>query len=224
MNNINNNIDRRDVGAMYMNNPTSIGTVLYGARTPFDQTDECIRSTSAFIMEKSEFDDKCLCDIAISPDKSTPNFQEPVKETVRLTKVDISDNDELLTYIKTDEVLEQLYNLCKDITDGFILVTNWNEYNIQGSLKSAFEYCNKMNYSLDKMPMFICYNRNHACKTMWSANTINFTTVNYFVNLPNLDTRILTTDKTFVKMCKKIFCNNKFEMCEKLFGGNDKED
>ena len=129
---------------MYMNNnPTPIGTVLYGSRTPFDQTDECTRSTSAFIMEKSEFDDNCLCDIVISPDKSTPNFPEPVKETVRLTKVDISDNDELLTYIKTDEVLEQLYNLCKGITDGFILITNWHEYNIQGSLKSAFEYCDK---------------------------------------------------------------------------------
>lgn len=214
MNNINNNIDSRDVGAMYMNNPTPIGTALYGASTAsYNQTDECIRSSSSeFIMEKSEFDDKCLCDIVISPDKSTPNFPEPVKETVRLTKVDISDNDELLTYIKTDEVLEQLYNLCKGITDGFILITNWHDYNIQGSLKSAFEYCNKMNYSLDKMPMFICYNRNHTCKTMWSANTINFITVNYFVNLPNLDTRILTTDKTFVKMCKK------------LFGGNDKED
>lgn len=61
MNNIN-NIDRRDVGAMYMNNPTPSGTVLYGARTPFDQTDECIRSTSEFIMEKSEFDDNCLCE------------------------------------------------------------------------------------------------------------------------------------------------------------------
>ena len=117
-----------------------------------------------------------------------------------------------MTYIKTDEVLEQLYNLCKGITDGFILITNWHEYNIQGSLKSAFEYCNKMNYSIDKMPVFICYNKNHACNSLWSANTINFTTVNYFVDLPDLDTRIMTTDKTFVKMCKK------------LFGGNNKED
>ena len=211
MNNINNNINSRDAGAMYMNNnPTPIGTVLYGARTPFDQTDECTKSTSAFIMEKSEFDDNCLCDIVISPDKSTPNFPEPVKETVKLTKVDISDNDSvLMEHIKTNEVLEQLYNLCKGITDGFILITNWHEYNIQGSLKSAFEYCNKMNYSIDKMPVFICYNKNHTCNGLWSANTINFTTVNYFVDLPDLDTRIMTTDKTFVKMCKKLFGNNK---------------
>lgn len=211
MNNINNNIDSRDVGAMYMNNPTPIGTALYGASTTPYQTD-VKSSSSEFIMEKSEFDDKCLCDIVISPDKATPNFPYPVKETVRLTKVDISDNDELLTYIKTDEVLEQLYNLCKGITDGFILITNWHDYNIQGSLKSAFEYCNKMNYSIDKMPVFICYNKNHVCNGLWSANTINFTTVNYFVDLPDLDTRIMTTDKTFVKMCKK------------LFGDNNKED
>ena len=135
-----------------------------------------------------------------------------LNKLLRLTKVDISDNDELLAYIKTDEVLEQLYNLCKGITDGFILITNWHDYNIQGSLKSAFEYCNKMNYSLDKMPVFICYNKNHVCNGLWSSNTINFTTVNYFVDLPDLDTRIMTTDKTFVKMCKK------------LFGGNNKED
>lgn len=217
MNNINDNIDSRNAGAMYMNNPTPIGTALYGASTtPYNQKDECIRSSSSeFIIEKSEFDDKCLCDIVISPDKATHNFPDPVvkvKETVRLTKVDISDNDELLAYIKTDEVLEQLYNLCKGITDGFILITNWHDYNIQGSLKSAFEYCNKMNYSLDKMPVFICYNKNHACNGLWSANTINFTTVNYFVDLPDLDTRIMTTDKTFIKMCKK------------LFGGNNKED
>lgn len=186
----------------------SIGT------TSFDQTDERIRSSSAFVMEKSEFDDKCLCDIVISPDKSVPNnpVSKITKDIVRITKVNISDNDELLAYIKTDEVLEQLYNLCKGITDGFFLITNWNDYNIYGSLKSAFDYCNEMNYNLNKMPIFICYNRNHTCKTLWSANTIDFTTVNYFVDLPNLDTRILATDETFVKMCKK------------LFGGNDKED
>lgn len=186
----------------------SIGT------TPFDQTDERIRSSSEFVMEKSEFDDKCLCYIVISPDKSVPN--NPVskfitKDIVRITRVNISDNNELLTYIKTDEVLEQLYNLCKGITDGFLLITNWNDYNICGSLKSTFDYCNEMNYNLDKMPIFICYNRNHSCKTLWSANTIDFTTVNYFVNLPNLDTRILTTDETFVKMCKKLFGNNNKE-------------
>lgn len=48
MNNINNNIDSRDVGAMYMNNPTPIGTALYGASTtPYNQKDECIRSSSS---------------------------------------------------------------------------------------------------------------------------------------------------------------------------------
>lgn len=203
MNNINNS---RNADVMYMNKLCNTTKV-----TPFNKTNECTRSTSAFIMEKSEFDD-CLCDIVISPDKSVPNLNQ-IDETVRLTKVDISDNDELLTYLfKTDEVLAELYNLCKDITDGFILVTNWNEYNIQGSLKTAYDYYNKMNYSLDKMPIFICYNRNHTCKTLWYANAINFTTVNYFVNLPNLDTRILTADKTFVKMCKK------------LFGGNNKKE
>ena len=191
-----------------------------------------VNSYSSFIMEKSEFDDKCLCDIVISPNKNEnvnslslndngSNLTRRVnnmcniiyKETVRFTLVNLTNigwhNEKLITRIKSDEVLYELYNLCKDITDGFILITNWNDYNLQGSIETVLEYYRSNGYELNKLPIFICYYKNHVNKILWLADTPNFNSVNYFVKLHDFDTRILTTEETFIKMCKKIFGNNK---------------
>lgn len=193
-----------------------------------------VNSYSSFIMEKSEFDDKCLCDIVISPNKNenvdinslslgnnSSNLTGRInklcntiyKETVRFTLVNLRNigwyNKKLITRIKSDEVLYELYNLCKNITHGFILITNWNDYNLQGSIETVLEYCRSNGYELNKLPVFICYYKNHVNKRLWITDTSDFYSANYFVKLHDFDTRFLTTEETFIKMCKKIFGNNK---------------
>lgn len=201
-----------------MNTNNNYIQVPYGATKYTNNDITTINSYSSFVMEKSEFNG--LCDIVISPNKTEnvnlnlgindSNIMRRVsKETVRFTKINFTNNENMIQYIKSDEVLNELYNLCKDITDGFILITNWNDYNLQGSIETVLEYYRNNGYELNKLPIFICYYKNHINKRLWVTDTPDFDSVDYFVKLSDLDTRLLTTEETFIKMCKKIFGNNK---------------
>lgn len=201
-----------------MNTNNNYIQVPYGATKYTNNDITTINSYSSFVMEKSEFNG--LCDIVISPNKTEnvnlnlgindSNIMRRVsKETVRFTKINFTNNENMIQYIKSDEVLNELYNLCKDITDGFILITNWNDYNLQGSIETVLEYYRNNGYELNKLPIFICYYKNHINKRLWVTDTPDFDSVDYFVKLSDLDTRLLTTEETFIKICKKIFGNNK---------------
>lgn len=201
-----------------MNTNNNYIQVPYGATKYTNNDITTINSYSSFVMEKSEFNG--LCDIVISPNKTEnvnlnlgindSNIMRRVsKETVRFTKINFTNNENMMQHIKSDEVLNELYNLCKDITDGFILITNWNDYNLQGSIETVLEYYRNNGYELNKLPIFICYYKNHINKRLWVTDTPDFDSVDYFVKLSDLDTRLLTTEETFIKMCKKIFGNNK---------------
>lgn len=201
-----------------MNTNNNYIQVPYGATKYTNNDITTINSYSSFVMEKSEFNG--LCDIVISPNKTEnvnlnigindSNIMRRVsKETVRFTKINFTNNENMMQHIKSDEVLNELYNLCKDITDGFILITNWNDYNLQGSIETVLEYYRNNGYELNKLPIFICYYKNHINKRLWVTDTPDFDSVDYFVKLSDIDTRLLTTEETFIKMCKKIFGNNK---------------
>lgn len=201
-----------------MNTNNNYIQVPYGTTKYTNNDITTINSYSSFVMEKSEFNG--LFDIVISPNKTEnvnlnlgindSNIMRRVsKETVRFTKINFTNNENMIQHIKSDEVLNELYNLCKDITDGFILITNWNDYNLQGSIETVLEYYRNSGYELNKLPIFICYYKNHINKRLWVTDTPDFNSVDYFVKLSDLDTRLLTTEETFIKMCKKIFGNNK---------------